>query len=165
MIKCQACGAENPDGTKICVKCATELPKAAAASQGPANPEQKTFGMKDMGRDLVDAAILFMILILIIVGFLGEATRWTFNFKEIEEAKLIEPSVEYATHPVSKHKRRHVSARIEAQAPVEGQPVVPFGNPEKFVEKSKEQFDQKKYHVSFNYLKQALEIDPTYARA
>ena len=68
MIVCPACHAENPDGTKICVKCATELPKAAptAAKAQAQTGSSKGFGMKDIGRDMVDFLWLILIILLII---------------------------------------------------------------------------------------------------
>src|SRR5678809_615322 len=90
MIVCPACHAENPDGTKICVKCATELPKAAAAAApkaaGPAHA--KEFGMKDMRRDMVDVLWLLLIILLIFTGFWFEATHGPFQVTDREEAKI-----------------------------------------------------------------------------
>jgi len=170
MIFCPACNAENPDGTKICVKCGTELPKTAVFTPpgvrktSVAVPE-KQYGVKDIGRDLVDTIWLILILFLILVGFLGEVTHWTFKFTQTEEAKLVESPVQMIVKPIH-HPRRHVLASRPAPPPIfsETQPTV-VGNPEALYSKSKEQFDARNYHTSFEYLKRALEIDPTYAKA
>lgn len=177
MIVCPACHAENPDGTKICVKCGTELPKTAMA--GPAKAKSATdetrkFGIKDMSRDVVDVLWLLLILLLTGFGFWMEATHWTGRFTETEEAKTVkEPVVAFAP----KHVHRtihHVTAPVASQAtpPVVPQassvgekPAAEYGNPETFYQKGKAKYDHQKYHDSFNYLKQALMIDPTFAKA
>jgi Flp pilus assembly protein TadD len=180
MIFCPACSAENPDGTKICVKCGTELPKTAAftpptakGSGAPATAApkaDKSFGVKDMGRDMVDALWLLAILALLLVGFLGEATHWTFKFTETDEAKLVEAPVLAQPKP---HPRTHslgaghhaVSIPAHHASIEETKPVVEFGNPDSLYAKGKEQYDAKNYHGSFQSLKKALEIDPTYSKA
>ncbi|HXL72738.1 MAG TPA: tetratricopeptide repeat protein, partial [bacterium] len=44
-------------------------------------------------------------------------------------------------------------------------PEVQYGNPASFYKKGKKQYDLHHYQASFNNLRQALEIDPTYAQA
>ncbi|HVM33371.1 MAG TPA: tetratricopeptide repeat protein [bacterium] len=181
MIFCPACSAENPDGTKICVKCGTELPKAAAftpptvkAAAGPAvsKAPEKPFGVRDMGRDMVDALWLIAILALLLIGFIGEVTQWTFKFTETDEAKLVQAPV-LATAPA--HPRAHghagmmgrhhgVSIPAHHAGLEETKPVVEFGNPDSLYAKGKDQYDHKNYHGSYESLKKALEIDPTYAK-
>ena len=174
MIFCPACGAENPEGTKICVKCGTELPKSAAfippsvkkTAASAAKPE-KQYGVKDMGRDMVDTIWLLVILFLILVGFLGEVTHWSFRFIQTQEAKLVETPIQPVAvvhHP--HHHARPAVAEVPAPPPAfpENRPVV-VGNPESLYAKSKEEYDAKNYHSSFETLKKALEIDPTYAKA
>lgn len=171
MIVCPACHAENPDGTKICVKCGTELPKAAATGPvkaKPATDDTGKFGVKDMGRDLVDVLWLLLILVLVGFGFWMEATHWTGRFSEMEEAKIVkEPVV------VLLPKHPHHVARVAHQETPQPQTTqsigeksaVEYGNPETFFQKGKTKYDEQRYHESFNYLKQALVIDPTFAKA
>lgn len=167
MIVCPACHAENPDGTKICVKCGTEFPKAVAtpAQVKPAVIAEKKFGPSEIGRDLLDVLWLFLILSLICVGFWGEATHWTWHLTETEEAKIIQEPVAVVVpkHPI--HVSRPVAQAVNAPQPVGEKPAVEFGNPDSFYQKSKDQYDRQRYHESFDYLKRALEIDPTYAKA
>ncbi len=164
MIVCPACHAENPDGTKICVKCGTELPKAAAAGPAktkPATDDTRKFGVRDTARDLVDVLWLLLILLLIVFGFWMEATHWTGRWSETEEVKIVkEPIV--ASVPHHAHHAAHPAA---VQAQIGEKPAVEYGDPESFYEKGKTQYDHQHYHESFNYLKQALEIDPTFAKA
>ncbi len=175
MIKCLACGAENPDGTKICVKCATELPKPPGKSRpkGPAiAAPAPTYGVKDMGRDMADACILLVILALVIFVFYGQATRWTFRLTEKEEAKIIQP-VSSPEAPVvavkpQKHQTVHkkaIPAKAIVSKPNTERPVVQYGTAETFYNRGKNEFDKRNYHTSFNYLRQALEVDPTFAKA
>lgn len=167
MIVCPACRAENPDGTKICVKCATELPKAVAAAGAAkgaaAAASSKGFGMKDMGKDLFDFLWLLLIIFLILIGFLGQATQWTFHFRETEEAKIVTAPVIVKASP-KPHKRAKKVIQKEAE-PIGEKPAVQYGSAETFYEKGKKQYDSKHYQSSFNYLKQALEVDPTFAKA
>jgi Flp pilus assembly protein TadD len=179
MIFCPACSAENPDGTKICVKCGTELPKTAAfVPPGPATrtravaqPENKDkYGARDMGRDMVDALWLIAILVLLLVGFLGEMTHWTFRFTETDQAKLVQTPVLAAAkpRPAYHHHAVHHATRplTTANTNIEQiQPVIETGNPDSLYAKGKQQFDDKNYRGSFLSLKKALEIDPTYAKA
>jgi tetratricopeptide (TPR) repeat protein len=157
MIVCPACQAENPAGTKICVKCGTPLPQAVAvpasettaAEAAPATAGQKSFGVKDMVRDLIDFCWLLLIIFLIFLGFLGEVTHWTFRFTQTEQAKMhVKPAL---VHP-----------RLTS---TEGRKPLEYGNPSSFYRKGKRQFDSHHYQSSFNYLRQALQIDPTYAQA
>lgn len=156
MIVCPACQAENPAGTKICVKCGTPLPQLVAAPAGekaleaaPVAAGQKSFGVKDMVRDLVDFCWLLLIIFLIFLGFLGEVTHWTFRFTQTEVAKI---------HVKPEMGRRQIVS-------TEGRKAVEYGNPSSFYRKGKRQFDSHHYQTSFNYLRQALQIDPTYAQA
>ncbi|HET9870540.1 MAG TPA: tetratricopeptide repeat protein [bacterium] len=174
MIFCPACNAENPDGTKICVKCGTELPKAAPVAapkpQGrpvaaaPADPG-KPYGVRDYGRDLGDALWLVAILALLLVGFLGEATHWSFKFTETDEAKLVQAPVLEKPKPHHAMGRRRVSIPRHNPGMENAKPLVEFGNPDTLYAKGKRQFDDKNYHGSYESLKKALEIDPTYAKA
>jgi Flp pilus assembly protein TadD len=170
MIVCPACHAENPDGTKICVKCATELPKAvpaAAKGKTPAAPS-KGFGMRDIGRDMVDFLWLLLIICLIFVGFLWEATNGSWHFTETEEAKIMEPVIKVVKAPV--HHGKAVTSHpadkaVEPAEPISEKPTVPSGSAENFYQKGKTEYDRQRYQTSFNYLRQSLEIDPTYAKA
>ncbi len=175
MVKCLACGAENPDGTKICVKCATELPKPPEKTgpRGPVlAPQATTFGVKDMGRDMADAVILLIIMALVIFVFFGQATRWTFRLTEKEEAILIQPIATPVATVVASKPKKHMPARktttpittIVSKSITE-QKVVQYGTAETFYNKGKMEFDKRNYHTSFNYLRQALEVDPTFAKA
>jgi Tfp pilus assembly protein PilF len=178
MIVCPACHAENPDGTKICVKCGTELPKVAvgAAKAKPVADTTSKFGAKDIGKDLFDILWLLLILLLVCFGFLGEVTHWSWHFTETEEAKIVkEPVVAMvpAEHPKHvRHVERHAS-HVEQVPPVEKEavpvvgekPSIEYGDPDSFYQKSKQQYDNQHYQQSFTFLKKALEIDPTYAKA
>ncbi len=168
MIVCPACKAENPDGTKICVKCATELPKPVKAKTAAAGPA-KSFGMRDFGRDLVDLLWLLVIILLICTGFWWTITKGTMHLTDTEEAKILDVPIVVAEKPAGHKKYGHSSRspKTQNQAPenLSELPSVPSGSAENFFNKGKEQFDNKHYQVSFNYLRQALEIDPTYAKA
>ena len=94
MIKCPACGAENPEGTKICVKCGTELPKAGKEKKKTVAVESapsRSFHLGDIARDLVD--VLFILLIIGLIGFyfMEESCHWAWppRFTETEEAKIV----------------------------------------------------------------------------
>jgi Flp pilus assembly protein TadD len=168
MIVCPACHAENPDGTKICVKCGTELPKAAATGAAKTKPvadDTKKFGVKDMGRDIID--ILWVLLILSLVGFYFwmESTHWDLFAKVAEPKIASEPVVASVPHHIN-HVVRHEIIQSQSQTQIVGEkPAAEYGNPETFFEKGKKKFDERRYHESFNYLKQALMIDPTFAKA
>ncbi len=167
MIVCPACHAENPDGTKICVKCATELPKAAPAgaatkAKAVAAPA-KSFGMKDLGRDMVDLLWLLLIMFFIGIGFWHVVTNGSWHLTQVEEAKIMEVPVKVVKAPV--HKRKHVVIGDTNHTAVEEKPVVLKGSAETYYQKGKDQYDTKHYQTSFNYLRQALEVDPTYAKA
>ncbi len=170
MIVCPACHAENPDGTKICVKCATELPKtaagAAAKAKAAAAPSGKGFKLKDMGRDMIDMVWLLLIILLIVFGFIWEATHGTMRWTDTEEAKVMEPPVRLVKAVVRPHKHSPAAKESAPSVKVMGEkPAVELGNPETFFQKGKHEYDTQHYQTSFNYLKQALEIDPTYAKA
>jgi tetratricopeptide (TPR) repeat protein len=171
MIVCPACHAENPDGTKICVKCGTELPKVAvgAGKAKPTEDKNQKFGIKDLGKDLVEGLWLLLIIALVLIGFWGELTHWTMHLTETEEAKMIQEPV-LASKPVHpRHVGRHASQTEPMVktpiSPVAEQPPVELGSPDTFYEKSKKLYDGQHYQESFAYLKKALEIDPTYAKA
>lgn len=165
MIVCPACHAENPDGTKICVKCGTELPKAQVAkAKAAADAGDKGFRAKDMLRDLVELAWLILIILLVCTGFLGELTHWTWHLTERQEAKIVAPEtpskpVHHARHPKSREAKAPEKPMVSEREPVE------LGSPETFYKKGQQQYDSHHYQASFNYLKKALEIDPTYAKA
>ncbi|SRR5579871_339511 len=162
MIVCPACHAENPDGTKICVKCGTELPKAVAAGPSKAKPaaeEQKKFGMRDIGRDAIDLLWLVLIFLLVGLGFWMEATHWQPFAKSEEVAMVKEPVVALVSHHLG-HVVHHAIAKTSSE-----KPAAVYGDPESFFQKGKVEYDRQKYHDSFNYLKQALMIDPTFAKA
>ncbi len=168
MIVCPACHAENPDGTKICVKCGTELPKVAAAGPTKAKAtteEGKKFGVKDMGRDLVDVLWLLLILFLIGFGFWMEATHWTGRFSETEEVKTVKEPIAVLAPKHIHRVARHETPQPPITQTVGEKPAVEYGNPETFFQKGKAKYDEQRYHESFNYLKQALMIDPTFAKA
>jgi tetratricopeptide (TPR) repeat protein len=179
MIVCPACHAENPDGTKICVKCATELPKAVEAAKGKSAPAAATkgFSLKDLGKDMVDALWLLLIILLIFVGFYYEATHGTWRFTQREEAKIVKapaaptpaPIKETAVAPHPHHKRPAPAAAVPAPAPPVEKPAetgeIVTGSAENFFKKGKQQYDEHHYLMSFNYLKTSLNIDPTYANA
>jgi tetratricopeptide (TPR) repeat protein len=168
MIVCPACQAENPDGTKICVKCATELPKVGAK---PKTVEAGAKGLefKDLRRDMVDILWVLLILFLIGLGFYASASKGTWKFTEVDEAKVVEAPV--VVQKAAPAPSRHVTSSKRRDAVVEAEPIplgeepVVFGNPEKFYQTGKDQFDTKKYNASFNSLRKALEIDPTFAKA
>ena len=169
MIVCPACRAENPDGTKICVKCATELPKVAGAAGVKKDPAaaavpSKGFGMKDMGKDLFDFLWLLLIILLILFGFIGQATQWTFHFRETEAAKIVTEPVIAKPAPRPQKRPKKIAIQKEPE-PIGEQPAVQFGSAETFYEKGKKQYDSRRYQSSFGYLKQALEVDPTFAKA
>lgn len=96
MILCPACGAENPDGTKICVKCATELPKTAPPGSAEAKKQETTSGAslwehaKAMPQDTMDIVWLVVIVLLVALGFWGEATDWKFAVHDVDNAKVEE---------------------------------------------------------------------------
>ena len=206
MIVCPACHAENPDGTKICVKCATELPKAAGAGPGKAKAAAaeapKSKGLKDVSRDMVDLLWLAVIILIIFMAFLYEATNHTWHFADTEEAKIAQVPI-HAVKPTVTHSRKGgtvshgrstvveapvpvveeplippapgapeapaippalVPAQTELEASIE-RPRVPSGSAENFFQKGKTQYDTHHYQTSYNFLKQALEIDPTFAKA
>jgi superkiller protein 3 len=54
---------------------------------------------------------------------------------------------------------------VEEEPVISEKPEVVYGNPAVFYKKGKKQFDLHHYQSSFNFLRQALEIDPTYAQA
>lgn len=163
MIVCPACHAENPTGTKICVKCGTELPKAAASGPAKAKTtadDSRKFGVKDMGRDLIDALWLLLILFLVGFGFWMEATHWTGHFTETEEVKTVKEPVVVAVPKHTTQALHHAALKNEGE-----KPAAIYGDPESFFQKGKVEYDHQKYHESYNYLKQALMIDPTFAKA
>jgi len=174
---CPACQAENPPGTKICVKCGQELPQTVEMSSEPVytsdpfaekpfNVPKSKFGVKDMVRDVIDFCWLLLIIFLVFLGFLGEVTHWTFRFTETEEAQIQSKPV--IVKPVSYHV---VSVKaITPEKPITEEtivekPEVEYENPASFYQKGKKQFDLHHYQSSFTYLRQALEVDPTYAEA
>jgi len=171
---CPACQAENPAGTRICVKCGTELPQASQTgssdpafikdpyAEKPKVKSQMKFGVKDMARDVIDFCWLLLIIFLVFLGFLGEVTHWTFRFTETEEAQTHVKPVIAKRHYV--HHAQPVLAEAPEKVMVEN-PQVQYGNPASFYKKGKKQFDLHHYQSSFTSLRQALEIDPTYAQA
>lgn len=183
MVICPTCQAENPEGTKLCVKCGSELPKAQGITSGEKartkEPARK-FGIADFSRDVIDGLWLLLIIFLVLLGFIGQATHWSFRFTDEDQAKLIQPSVLRLIKPVlhmahvsSTHTKapsimaEHPQPTEEVSAPVqeEENPNIEFGNAQTFYEKGKKQYDQRHYLTSFNYLKQSLMADPTYAKA
>ena len=211
MIVCPACHAENPDGTKICVKCGTELPKAAvgaAKAKAAAADNTKKFNTSDLRRDLLDVLWLLLILLLICAGFFGEATHWTGHLTQNDAPKMVQapvkqvasraaPAPHHAYHaeapaetalaqtapvvpvppevsqsapsspptPQPAGEKPVVVAEAPSAPPVGEKPAVEYGNPDTFYQRGKDQYDHQHYQRSFNYLKQALEIDPTFAKA
>lgn len=161
MIVCPACHAENPDGTKICVKCGTELPKAAAAkAKAPTETPEKDYRTRDMVRDFVELLWLLLIILLVCGGFWGELTHWTGHLTERQEAKLVAPEAPVKPVHHAIHKRGPAPKKpMVSERPVE------MGSPDSFYKKGQQQYDAHHYQESFNYLKKALEIDPTYAKA
>jgi Flp pilus assembly protein TadD len=170
MIVCPACHAENPDGTKICVKCATELPKAvvagAKAKAALVASAPKEFGVRDIGKDMVDFLWLILIFLLILIGFLGQVTGWTFRFTEMEEAKIVsEPVPVERPAPVRGKKHKPIPGRPLAKKPAKVITRQPTGSAETLFLRGKKQYDTNKYLASYNSLRQSLEVDPTYAKA
>lgn len=179
MIKCPACGAENPEGTKICVKCGTELPKSDKEKKKTAPAEAAkagSFRLGDLGRDFVDVLFLLAIIALIGFYFVEEADHWRLSwpprFTETEEAKIVlNPILGQPTPaPATGHHAHHVktpapSAPIVKEKSAEENSEVQLGDAETFYHKGKAQFDQKNYRASYNFLKQALKVDPTYSMA
>ena len=161
MIVCPACHAENPDGTKICVKCGTELPKVVAAkAKTPAETGEKSYQARDMVRDFVELLWLLLIILLVCGGFWGELTHWTGHLTERQEAKLVAPEApaKPGHHAVHKHGQAPKNTMVN-EKPNE------MGSPNSFYKKGQQQYDAHHYQASFGYLKKALEIDPTYAKA
>jgi len=191
MIVCPACHAENPEGTKICVKCATELPKAMpskAEKAKAAAAAASKFGIRDVSRDMVDLIWLVLILVMILGAFLFLATNGTFHLTDTEEAQIIEAPVRYAPKAPASHARKPTASQHEVtsssaiQPPQPGEnllppqvqtapevaeekPVVLSGSAQTFFDKGKKQYDTQHYQASFNFLKQSLEVDPTFAKA
>ncbi len=171
MIKCPACGAENPEGTKICVKCGTELPKNEKDKKKPvpaASGEKRSFRLGDIARDLVD--ILFLLAIIALIGFyfIEESCHWTWppRFTDTEEARIVSNPVLGEPTPVPAHRRGRMARHAASpERTAEVNPEVQFGNAETFYQRGKAQYDLKNYHASYNFLKQALRVDPTYSMA
>jgi Flp pilus assembly protein TadD len=171
---CPACQAENPAGTKICVKCGQELPNEDGSpvnSSGETSAEKtikpkSKFGMKDMARDVVDFCWLLLIIFLVFLGFLGEVTHWTFRFAETEEAQIhVKPVM---VKPIRHHHAAPVqeeTSETTSEITTVENPQIQYGNPESFYKNGKRQFDLHHYQSSFSNLRKALEIDPTYAQA
>jgi Flp pilus assembly protein TadD len=168
---CPACQAENPAGTRICVKCGHDLPQPVETgaevfttdhfADKSAKAKNK-FGVRDMARDVVDFCWLLLIIFLVFLGFLGEVTHWTFRFTETEEAQLhVKPAI---VKPL-KHHVKIVQPKEESENIIAEKPEAVYGNPAVFYKKGKKQFDLHHYQSSFTFLRQALEIDPTYAQA
>jgi Flp pilus assembly protein TadD len=171
---CPACQAENPAGTKICVKCGQELPNEAGSETHSSNDSftEKTvkpktkFGVKDMARDVVDFCWLLLIIFLVFLGFLGEVTHWTFRFTETEEAQA------HVKPVMAKPIKHHHAAAVPEGSPEATSEIttvensqVQYGNPSDFYKTGKRQYDLHHYQTSFDSLRKALEIDPTYAQA
>jgi Flp pilus assembly protein TadD len=183
MIHCPACNAENPVGTKLCVKCGTELPKTAPVGSAEAKKTAALAGaptaslgdkVRHASHDLVDALWLVLILFLVFFGFWGEATHWTFSLVEKLPIRLAGQPAEPAPamQIVQKSHKATKKAAVEkpvAVAPVAQVPqeksVAPSASPEKLYDLSKSKFDHYDYNGSFKLLKQALNTDPTFARA
>jgi Flp pilus assembly protein TadD len=186
MALCPSCRAENPDGTKICVKCGTELPKTDTAGRrvmsGAGEATTQVIGVKDVGKDFVDIVWLLVIIALILIGFLGEATQWTFSFVEKETVKTITPSLEIKKvipqkiqrvavipRPQTKEKEQpQIQPQVQPQAPpvlIGEKPEAQLGSADGFYKKGKMQLDRQHYRASYHSLKQALEIDPTFSKA
>ncbi len=243
MVLCPACGAENPDGTKICVKCATELPKSAPP--GSAEAKKMAAGApaggslwehaKAMPQDMMDVFWLVVIILLVALGFWMEATDWKFFPSGLDDAKVVEeaplpasiekalpePVKEIVHRPMPKPKPKPAIAKpapkpalpppapplevakkpavvptpvavvtvkptpkpVQAAAvvavapapkpaakatprPVLGEkPAAGIASSPSLYNQSKTQFDARQYETSFKLLKQALQVDPTYAKA
>jgi Flp pilus assembly protein TadD len=185
MIHCPACNAENPIGTKLCVKCGTELPKSAPVGSAEARkeaqnqPEGRPLGVKvkDASQDLVDIIWLAILLFLIIFGFWGNATHWTFRLVDVLQPRMAqEPAPPPA--PVRKVVRKAQPVKVAVipkpkPAPTAVPTPKPLGeqkpavyvSPELLFAKSKARYDKDDYQGSFKLLKQCLDVDPTYARA
>ncbi len=166
MIVCPACHAENPEGTKICVKCGTELPKTGSSKTPVMADSSKGFGVKDISRDLFDFLWLLLIIFLIGFGFVMQAGHWTWppRFSDQEEAVIIQKPM-LAKISVHKNHVKPVMTPKPTAPVVMEKPVVELGSPDTFYQKGKKQFDSHQYQASFNSLRQALEIDPTYGKA
>jgi len=180
MIHCPACNAENPEGTKLCVKCGTELPKSAPVGSAAAKKTAAAAGtpgltlgtrVKHASHDLVDALWLILILFLVLFGFWGEATHWTFSLVEKLPSRLAGQPVEPAPVARPAHVRKppavkSVAAKpVVASKPLVEKPGAVLVTPEKLYDLSKRKFDHYDYKGSFKLLKQALDVDPTFARA
>ena len=176
MIHCPSCNAENPPGAKLCVKCGTELPKSAPvgsadarkAASAQAQPDRPLgTKVKDASQDAVDLIWLLIILFLIFFGFIGEATNWTFSFNDVLQPRMVEAPAP-APKPIRVAVRRHAVKRAPKPAPqpvlAEKKPAV-YVSPETLFAMSKVKYDKDDYQGSFKLLKQALDVDPTYARA
>ncbi len=179
MILCPACTAENQDGTKLCVKCGTELPKSAPvgsadAKRAATEAQNRPLGVKvrDASQDLVDLLWLALLIFFILFGFFGEATHWTFRMAEVLQPRMAQeplpPPTPVPAVPKQVAKRVRV-ARVATPVPtpkpvIEQKPAL-YVSPESLFAKSKARYDQDDYPGSFKLLKQCLDVDPTYARA
>jgi Flp pilus assembly protein TadD len=176
MIHCPACNAENPVGTKLCVKCGTELPKTAPAGSAEAKKTAAVVGapsstlgtkVRHASHDLVDLIWLLVILFLVCFGFYGESTHWTFSLVEkipVRIAGQLSEPAPLAARPV---RVAHIvkASRPVAVKPLAEKPAAKLVSPDKLYDLSKAKFDKYDYNGSFKLLKQALEVDPTFARA
>jgi len=179
MIHCPACNAENPVGTKLCVKCGTELPKTAPVGSAEAKKTAAIVGapnstlgtkVRHASHDLVDFIWLIVIFFLIGFGFWGETTHWTFSLVDKIPVHIAGEPTEPA--PVKAHVSRGPRAVRVAKAsqpaavkPLGEKPAEKLVSPDKLYDLSKAKFDKYDYNGSFKLLKQALVVDPTFARA
>jgi Flp pilus assembly protein TadD len=176
MIHCPACNAENPIGTKLCVKCGTELPKVAPAGSAEAKkaapastPTTAGERVRHASHDLVDLLWLALILFVVLFGFLGQTSHWTFSWVEKLPARLMgqpmEPAPVVVANQVKGVRRASSVAKKPAARPLIEQPATRLVNTDKLYSLSKTKYDQYDYTGSFKLLKQALDIDPTFSRA
>lgn len=179
MIHCPACNAENPVGAKLCVKCGTELPKAAPAGSAEAKKtaaaaDAPRYSARHASHDLVDLIWLVVILFIVCFGIWGEVTHWTFSFVEKIPMRVAgqptEPPAPVAAARPAHKKAVHAAAPSQAVVPAPAKPLgekpaAQLVSPEKLYNLSKDKFDHYDYDGSFKLLKQALSVDPTFARA
>lgn len=156
MILCPACQAENPDGTRLCVKCAAQLPE----SSGEKTSTGKKFSLKEWSRDTLDVIWVVLIILLMLVFFLKEMNWSGFEKNTFRIGELKWPMAEPTPEAKPLQARPKAKPRVMGETPA-ARPV----DPQALYAQSKRKFDQWKYRESWNLLKQALEIDPRFAKA
>ncbi|GAC1512773.1 MAG: hypothetical protein NVS2B16_16260 [Chloroflexota bacterium] len=65
MIRCQACGTDNPDGAAYCVKCARKLDDATQASVAERRAAHTATGIR---WSAVISALIILILVIVLIA-------------------------------------------------------------------------------------------------